>query len=169
MPSLTITEKTQINRAFNALDGQICKLLESGPVRVTVDNAGKEPQKEEPKSDESRKKFHAMIGDINKTGVLTLPGKRIVMKDYDAEQCKALLVMWFANEYAQLGEKLPKAPSNFLDPITGQNISIRPSTKEWGKKVTRDFVEFLYGTGAMMNTKWSEPAIKEYESYREAQ
>jgi hypothetical protein len=143
----------------------ITKALESGAVGIEYYR----PDLEEEKSDNQREKFHAMINDVNKTGVITMPGKRIVMINYDADQCKALLVMWFANEKALLGEKLPKPPSNFTDPLTGQNITIRPSTKTWGKKLTCDFVEFLYATGALAGVKWSEPALKEYQSYKEAQ
>lgn len=163
MPQATISDIANVNKALNWIDGQLCKALESGPVRITLDRP------EPPKSEVQREKFHAMIGDINRTGIISIPGRKIVMSDYDPDQCKALLVMWFANEKDQMGEPLAKPPRNFTDPLTGQQISIRPSTVQWGKKLTCEFVEWLYSMGANASVKWSEPAMKEYERYREAQ
>ena len=91
------------------------------------------------------------------------------MNKYNNDQCKALLVMWFVNELLEAGEKIPNPPENFLCPITGENITIRPSTKEWGKKLTSKFVLWLYATGDMAGVTWSEPSIAEYQSYKEAQ
>jgi len=142
------------------------KAIKLGAVRIVAENTDGE---EEPKSDIQREKFHAMIGDINKTGVIVMPGRRVVLSDYDPEQCKALLVMWFANEKAAMGEALKKPPRHFTCPLTGEEITIRPSTIQWGKKLTCEFVEYLYATGAMTNTVWSEKALEAYESYREAQ
>lgn len=130
-----------------------------------------EPDFDAPKSDVQREKFHAMIGDIQKTGVIQLPGKRIVFGKYSPEKCKALLVMWFVNEIEQLNDeklKIPNPPENFDCPITGQTITIRPSTTKWGKKLTCAFVEFLYATGSMAGVRWSEPALEAYAEYREA-
>lgn len=163
MHKITVTCIEQINKALNWVDGGLCKGLEGGAVDVTL------CRHEPVKSDIQRDKFHAMIGDINKTGVISIPGRRIVMRDYDPDQCKALLVVWFAQEKESLGEPLAKPPRNFTDPISGQQISIRPSTVQWGKKLTCEFVEWLYMTGAQANVIWSEPAIKEYQNYREAQ
>lgn len=128
-----------------------------------------EPDFDPPKSDIQREKFHAMIGDIKKTGVITIPGRRIVMNDYDNEQCKALLVMWFTNEVKDSDISIPNPPRHFRCPITGENITIRPSTIKWGKKLTCAFVEWLYATGSMANVRWSEPALKAYNEYKEAQ
>lgn len=130
-----------------------------------------EPDFDVNKSDVQREKFHAMIGDIQKTGIIQLPGKRIVLSNYSTEKCKALLVMWFVNELEQLNDeklKIPNPPESFDCPITGQSITIRPSTTKWGKKLTCAFVEFLYATGAIAGVKWSEPALEAYAEYREA-
>lgn len=154
-----------INRLLNWLDGVICKGLESGAVAIGVgrpENDGK--------SDDQREKFHAMIGDIQKTGVIVLPGKKIVMNRYTIEKAKALLVMWFVNEKKELGQidDIPNPPESFDCPITGETISIRPSTTKWGKKLTSEFIEFLYATGTLANTVWSEPSMKVYEEWSNA-
>ena len=155
----------QVNKAINWLDGAFVKILGAG--KVPYFEIGIES--DEPKSDGQREKFHAMIGDIKKTGVIVIPGRRIVMNDYDNEQCKALLVMWFTNEVAGTDIAIPNQPRHFLCPITGENITIRPSTIKWGKKLTCAFTEWLYATGSMANVKWSEAGLAAYESYREAQ
>lgn len=122
-----------------------------------------EPDFEIQKSEGQREKFHAMIGDIKKTGVITIPGRRIVMNDYDNEQCKALLVMWFTNEVEGTDIAIPNPPRHFMCPITGENITIRPSTIKWGKKLTCAFTEWLYATGALAGVSWSEESLKYYE------
>ncbi len=131
-----------------------------------------EPDFDPPKSDIQREKFHAMIGDIQETGVIVMPGRKIILKNYSPEKCKAMLVMWFCNEIKELNDekiKIPNPPQSFDCPLTGETITIRPSTIKWGKKLTRVFVEWLYATGAMAGVKWSEEAIEAYQSYKEAQ
>ena len=155
----------QVNKALNWLDSGLVKILSAG--KVPYVEIGIET--DSPKSDGQREKFHAMIGDIKKTGVIQIPGRRIVMNDYDNEQCKALLVMWFCNEVAGTDIQIPNPPRHFQCPITGENITIRPSTIKWGKKLTCAFVDWLYATGAMAGVTWSEPALKAYAEYREAQ
>lgn len=157
MPKLTGWTKTAIAK------GRAVKII-----AVTDDD----PDFDTQKSDVQREKFHAMIGDINKTGVIVMPGRRVVLSNYSADECKALLVIWFCNEIKELNDekiKIPKPPKTIDCPLTGEKITIRPSTIEWGKKLTRIFVEWLYATGSMAGVKWSESAIVEYESYREAQ
>jgi len=51
-----------------------------------------------------------MIADINLMGVVRVPSRTIRLKEFDADQCKALLVIWFCNEKSQAGEELPKPP-----------------------------------------------------------
>lgn len=163
MHTKTITDKSQVNRLVNWVDGLTCKGLEGGAVDVTIS------RHDPTKSWLANRKFHAMIADINRMAVIRIPSRTIKMADYDADQCKALLVMWFANEKAEMGDPLPKPPRSFLDPVTGQQISIRPSTTEWGKKITCEFVEWLYFIGSQYGVIWSEPAIQQYQSYRDAQ
>lgn len=167
--SKIIDSVIQIDNFIQALNGWLRKANESGRSIMVTAVTDDEPEFQEPKSDSQREKFHALIGDINKTAVISIPGRKIVMSNYDAEQCKALLVMWFANEKADMGEPVPNPPRHLLCPITGENITIRPSTIKWGKKLTCEFVEWLYSTGTQAGTVWNEPAIKAYQEYREAQ
>jgi hypothetical protein len=156
MPKLAAWLKTAIAK------GRAVKVL-----AITDDD----PDFDTEKSDIQREKFHAMIGDIKKTGVIVMPGRKVVMNDYDEKICKAFLVMWFCNEIKELNDekiKIPNPPKTITCPLTGERITIRPSTIPWGKKLTRIFVEWLYATGSMAGVKWSETAIEAYQSYREA-
>src|SRR5690606_617523 len=117
--SKIIDSQIQIEPFLATLGGWLERALSGGEaVKITAitDN---DPEFDPPKSDIQREKFHAMIGDINKTAVISIPGRKIVMSNYDAEQCKALLVMWFANEKADMGDPVPNPPRHFLCPITG--------------------------------------------------
>ncbi len=89
------------------------------------------------------------------------------MSSYTYAQCKALLVVWFFDELLLEGREIPHAPSHFINPMTGREITERSSTTEWGKKLTAEFVQYLYATGDTGGTVWSEPALKQYESYRQ--
>lgn len=160
----TVESREQLIKCLNWMDGMICKGLETGPVAVTLGRP------ESARTGPQNSKSHAMYEDIRKMAVIALPGRRIVMADYDPSEAKALLVMWFANERALEGRPLSKPPRTVMCPITGENITVRPSTAEdFGKRDTAEFVEWLYATGTQAGVKWSEPAMKEYQSYREAQ
>ncbi len=176
----TVPDKQTINRALNWLDGALCKIIDSGKnagfivgsdVEIIEIMFLLEGRKAEDKTDIQREKFHAMIGDVQKTGVIVLPGRKIILSQYTPEKVKALLVVWFVNEKKELGQfsDIPNPPETFDCPITGESITIRPSTIKWGKKLTAEFIEFIYATGTLANTKWSEPALKVYQEYRQAQ
>lgn len=159
IPVSSLQEKQYaLARASTAID----KALEIGAVDVAL------RYRENRRGIASNAKFHAMIGDLNKQAVITMPGKRVALSQYDAETCKALLVIWFAKERELNGEPLRKPPRTEIDPMTGERISIRPSTTQWGVKDTSDFIEFLYSLGAASGVIWSEPALKEYQDYKEA-
>jgi NinB protein len=113
-------------------------------------------------------KSHAMFTDIRNQAVIKLPGKRIVMSSYSEEAAKALLVMWFANECELNGEPLQHPPETVLCPMTGQNITIRPSTTKFLKAENINFIEWLYAFGCESGVRWSEPALRQYETYRQA-
>lgn len=158
-----ITEKAQINKALNWLDTTLCKALEAGPVAFDL------YRPEDPRNNIQSSKFHAMVSDLQKQAVIKMPGRRIVLAEYDLEAVKALLVIWYANERALMGEPLAKPPRSIICPVTGERISIRPSTAKWSKKDASGFVEFLYCLGVDTEVRWSEPAIQAYNEYRESQ
>lgn len=158
----TVHQIEHVNQAVNWVDTMICKGLESGPVSVTLGR----PQKR--RNSLSNAKLHAMIGDIQAQGVISMPGRRVTLSEYDTDALKALLVIWFANERAMNGEPLTRPPRSILCPVTGERVSIRPSTAEWGQKDAGEFIEFLYATGNDAGVRWSDPALKAYEEMRES-
>ena len=113
-------------------------------------------------------KSHAMMTDVRKQGIIKMPGRRIVLADYVSEEFKALVVIWFANEMAMYGTPLKKPPRYVTCPVTGEKITIRPSTTDFELLETKEFIEYLYSLGADSGVEWSEPALKEYENYRQA-
>lgn len=161
----TLRKIENVNKAITWFDGKAFEMVKTGAVKITLQH---ESELEEEKSDVQREKFHAMFGDIQKTGVIVMPGRKVAMNQYTPEKVKALLVLWFVNEKKDLGETIPNPPEHFMCPVTGESITIRPSTKKWGKKLTSEFIEYIYATGTMIGTRWSEPALKEYEEYRQA-
>jgi hypothetical protein len=154
---------TQIDPCLKWVDGGLTKLL----------NDGKKPYIEigieELRSPEQSSKFHAMISDIVKQAVFKSPALTVKMSDYEYDEGKALLVRWFEREMESLGEPLRHGSKVVMDPFTGEQITIRASTAKLLKKETISFVDWLYATGNDGGVKWSEPALREYESYRGAQ
>jgi len=145
----------QIEGFANNITGWLKVALSKGKAVKVLAVTDDEEDFDFEKSDIQRKKFHSMIADIQRMGVITIPGRKIIMRKYNLEQCKALLVMWFVNEINELndpGIKIPNPPEYFDCPITGQTITIRPSTTKWGKKLTCVFVDFLYATGPLCKT-----------------
>jgi len=165
---LTVAKKENINKAVNYFDGILFKTIESGGVGAFLVGAKEELEDLIDRSIEQNDKEHAMMTDIHRDSVIRLPGKRIVLSEYDFEECKALLVMWFARDMELAGTPLPRPPRNIIDPISGERISIRPSTKTFGKKKSSDFIEWLYATGSESGVKWSEKALECYQEYRQA-
>lgn len=157
-----IDGEVQVEPFLTQLRSKIIKGLETGSVGVDL---YRPDEQEEEKSDTQRCKFHAMIGDINKRCIIRAPSIRVDMSSYTYAQCKALLVVWFFDELLLEGREIPHAPSHFINPMTGREITERPSTTKWGKKLTAEFVEYLYATGAIGGTVWSEPALKEYAEW----
>jgi hypothetical protein len=174
-----VSELAKVTKAVNWLDGAFCKIIESGKSASFIVGTEEEIREimfifdgaqSEEKTDLQREKFHAMIGDVQKTGVIVLPGRKIILSQYTPEKVKALLVVWFVNEKKELGQfsDIPNPPETFDCPITGESITIRPSTIKWGKKLTSEFIEFIYATGALAGVKWSEKALECYQEYRQA-
>ena len=160
----TISSKEQVNKALNWLDTTICKGLEGGPVSITLGRP------DEKRTLPQNSKTHAIYYDLKTQAVIVMPGRRIVLNDYTEAEVKALAVVWFANERELEGRPLRKPPRTVLCPITGQNITVRPSTAEdFGKKDTAEFIEFLHALGADTGVIWGDPATAAFSEYREAQ
>ncbi len=158
-----IENVSQINPLLQWVNRNTVAMLNSGIVPY-VEVGVYEPERSIPQNS----KFHAIIGDIHKYAVLKIPGQRIVMRDYGDEECKALLVVWFAKEREQEGRPLKKSLRTVVCPLSGANITIRPSTADdFSRKDTAEFIEWLYATGSNAGVRWSDAAMKEYEVYRE--
>ena len=150
---------TQIDPCLKWIDGGLTKLLNDGKnpyIEIGIEELISDPQ---------RAKFHAMIGDIVKQAVFKTPALTVKMSDYDLDEGKALLVRWFERECESMGEPLKHGSRIVTDPFTGEQITIRASTTKFLKKETISFVDWLYATGNDGGVKWSEPALKEYESW----
>lgn len=159
-----IDSHIQIQSALLAADELIRRGLPGGSVDLVV------RRHEEVRSSPQSNKSHAMYADIKRDAVIKIIGKRIVMNDYTIDEVKALLVVWFANERALEGRPLKKPPRTVVCPLTGENITIRPSTAEdFSKADTIEYIEFLYSIGSDSGVKWSEQALKEYSTYKQAQ
>jgi NinB protein len=175
-----VSELSKVTKAVNWLDGAFCKIIESGKAASFIVGTEEEmklvhkafmdmlaDELTDKRTIPQNDKIHCMFADM-KSGVIKMIGKRVVLADYQPDELKALLVMWFANEMELMGTPLAKPPKTIIDPISGQLISIRPSTKDFGKKVMSDFVEWLYALGAESGVKWSEKALECYQEYRQA-
>jgi hypothetical protein len=157
-----IMEPQHIDHCLKWVDHNATKALNAGAkiyVEIGVDEGDK--------TSEQNKKEHALIKDINDQAVIKMIGKRIEMRSYTFNACKALLVVWFAREMELLGEPLKKPPETVDCPISGERITVRPSVTDFGKKVESKWIEWLYATGSQAGVKWTEQALKEYERYSE--
>ena len=116
-----------------------------------------------------RSKFHAMLNDVNRQGVGQIGLTHLDMRKYDYDECKTLMVKWFLTEKKLSGDELKRSvnPRVILDPMYGDAVYLRPSTKDFDTALISEFVEFIYSVGAHLGVRWSEPALKEYQSYRE--
>ncbi len=56
----------------------------------------------------------------------------------------------------------------FVQGIGGSLVVMPCSTRRLSKKRFSDLIEQIYSFGAEQDVKWSEPALKAYELYREA-
>jgi hypothetical protein len=160
---MPVRGKEKINGALNYADGEMCKIFDADKlpyIQVGVYDPQKEAQK---------RKYHAQIGDIFEQATIKQLGRRIVMREYGYDKCKAMLFVWFANECDLNGEPLKRPPSYFTCPLTGQQITERSSTTEMGVAEAANFIEFLNSIGADCGVIWSDAKLKKYDEYKEAQ
>ena len=103
-------------------------------------------------------KFHAMISDIH----------RQCLRAYSFDGVKAVLVNQFALEMEEQGTPLAHPGEKVWDWKSQEAVYVRPSTTEFLKHEAAQFIEFLYATGVDLGVRWSEKALRAYESYKEA-
>lgn len=150
----------------------VTKALTGGKVIVEI--------KRWSRSREQEKKFHAMIQDIARQvsfeyrvdpeeGVVTRmigPNRR---KRYSLNVWKALLVEQFAREKAEMGEPLRHQGETITSLDGKREITVRPSTTQFLVSEAGEFIEYLYMKGTEYKIRWSEPAHRAYQSYKEVQ
>jgi phage-related protein len=59
--------------------------------------------------------------------------------------------------------------TNVVAGINGELINLSLSTSELTKQEFSELLEFIQAQGAEWGVQWSDPALKVFESYREAQ
>ena len=158
-----VPTKERINPSLNYADGEMVRIIELGKIPY-IEVGIFDPQKAAQK-----RKYHAQIGDIYEQATIKQLGRRIVMKEYGYDKCKAMLFVWYANECELNGEPLKNPPRYFTCPLTGQQITERSSTTDMSVTEAAGFIEFLNAIGADCGVVWSDPKLKQYDNYREAQ
>ena len=148
---------------FKAVQGQFVDSLIQGlstsPVQID--------QRRPSRNSLTNRKLHALIGDIRKQAVITLQGAKIPLSCYEPDVVKAFMVRWFDLDMTEAKEPLRKSGKTVNCPRTGQPMYVRPSTTEFSQKEACQFVEWLYSFGVDHGVKFSEPALRAYEEYKE--
>lgn len=158
-----VKSKELITKAVNYADGELLKIIEAGKIPYIQIGIY------DPQIEAQKRKYHAQIGDIYEQATIKQLGRRIVMKEYGYAKCKAMLFVWYANECELNGDPLKNPPSYFTCPLTGQQITERSSTTDMTNPEAAGFIEFLNAIGADCGVVWSDPKLKQYDNYREAQ
>lgn len=158
----TLVFYKDINKALDWVDICCTKIIDSAiPAYITVSN---EPPEQQRSSNENRK-FHAIMSDIHRQGVMQFGPNTIVLSKYSFEECKTLLIAWFVEELKELGENIPKYAEvkTLVCPKTGKVYNQRGSTTKYSDKFCRLLCQFLWSTGAEIGVKFTDPATREYE------
>lgn len=143
MPIKIINSVDEVNKALNWIDGAVCKALESGSVEVEL------RRPEPPRTPEQNKKQWAMYTDISQQ--LTWHGMKMTPEDWKDLLCHE----W--------------KPQKIIPAISGGFCVLNARTSKAKKRELCDLIEIVYHFGSTNGVRWSEAALKEYETYREAQ
>lgn len=109
------------------------------------------------KSRGQEEKYHAMIGDIHKSGLFCFLGRR----DWSEEDVKRLLVDAFAAEMAAQGTPLQQAGQVVPSLDMMRTVQLGIQTRKFLKKEASAFVEYLYAYGAALGVEFSDrPALE---------
>lgn len=132
----------QVEPFIQNLKAFILKALETDAVAVDV------YRPEESRSNESNAKQWAMLNDIANQAYLN-------NEKHDAESWKIILCSTY------MRQKLIRG-------IDGEFIALNFRTSKATKSQMCDIIEIYYAFGTNAGVRWSEPALKEYEKYRQA-
>lgn len=141
----TIKDIAEVNKHLNWLDGMICKGLESGAVSIAV---GRPDVEEDLRTVQQNAKIWAIFTDMEKQ--LTWHGQKMEKEDWKDLLC---------HEWKK--QKLVPA-------ISGGFCVLNARTSKALKREISDLIEISYEFGSSHGVKWSEPALKAYEEYRQA-
>lgn len=109
------------------------------------------------KSRDQEEKYHAMIGEIHKSGLFCFLGRR----DWNGEDIKRLLVEAFANEMAEQGKPLSQSGRIVPSLDMQRTVQLGIQTRKFKKAEASAFVEYLYAYGASLGVEFSDmPAIE---------
>lgn len=154
MREFEILDANRLRPAMVAVWNLACEVIKAGPIVVTIARLSKSRAQE--------KRYHAMLNDFVRQ-------IKPYGKAHSSGIWKALMVDQFAAEKAAMGEPLAH-PGQIIRSLDGlRNIAVRPSTSQFRKHEAGEFIEYLYAQGAEMGVTWSEPALRAYESYKEAE
>jgi len=135
----TIQIKSSLDWVYQCL----MKGLQAGAIRITLEH------EEEQRTIEQNKKQWPMYTDLSNQ--LEWYGEKLT-----PEHWKELL----SNEWQA---------QKIVPGISGGFCALGVRTSKMKKREMSELIEIVYAFGADRGVKWSEPALKEFESYREAQ
>lgn len=104
------------------------------------------------KTREQEEKYHAMIGDIKKSGKFVFAGR----SDWSVEEIKRFLIDAFAAAKEEMGEPLEKQGRSYPSLDGKRTIYINPRSSEFSRKDGSDFIEWLYAYGSDLGVRWTE-------------
>ena len=94
-------------------------------------------------------KYHAMIGEIAKQ-------YKFLAREWDSESMKRLLVDQFIDGMKEIGEPINQV-SEISVSIDGLRfVQLGAQTSKFSVREAANFIEWLYGFGAMNNVKFKE-------------
>lgn len=146
-----ITSADDLRSRWPAMKDTILSALRGGTVLVALGRVKR--------GAEMNAKFHAMISDIHHQ----------CFRGHTVRGVKAVLINQFAIEMEESGTPLNHGGETAWDWVHQQPVYIRPSSTDFTKAEASAFIEWLYATGSEIGVIWSEPAIKAYEMFKEAQ
>lgn len=108
------------------------------------------------KTRDQEEKYHAMIGDIKKSGKFMFMGHT----DWSKEDIKRLLIDAFARIRQSMGNPLRNAP-RMVPSLDGNGVVyLNPRSRDFSREEASDFIEYLYSYGSELNVKWSEQYVE---------
>ena len=149
MRMLLVKERGSLKPALIEIGKTAAEVLEAGkPVEIIVRNQSK--------SREQEKKYHAMIADIADT-------VKIDGQEFSPEVWKAKLVEDFDVQKERMGDPLRHTGQVVMSLDNRRAITIRPSTARFTVAEGSEFIEYLYQMGTELGARFSDPSLEYYE------